>query len=493
LTVSDTMTSGDTLNALAYTPGDLVDVDGNTLDAYSGQSITNNAPVGGPTFTEILSDTFLGNPTEQTLDVYDPNWSVLFTEGTPDVRVWDSHFIPEVDGLRLTGTGTNFDDHAWSHATAVANDQYSRLAFVDLTRNGTNIIRWGHGIRLSNDGSGLDGYIVRTTMSTGNWATNLERWDNGSATTLGSPTDLGSTTLSADYETRIYAIGTTITAEYWDGSAWVQIASVTDATYASGAVGIYHYQQSSLEIVVVKNWSAGMVASGAAGSYVKPVWVAASGPHGGTTDSAPYTWTSGSFTIPAGKALIALGGDVRDLPTTVEFAGSPCSLVTANAKTAEAIIENGSDLDTAKVQIWEIDLASKTTGTIVASQSIASTLGRQLAFNVWGGGADLQFTDIGISEGVGDGVSDDIVTNLETLDGDDAIGAIFIRGDFNDALSEDANFTELAATQPSRGWAIEAIGLPAGNPLVITNTISGSVDQLAEEEYAVVILGMRSA
>ncbi len=91
-----------------------------------------------------------------------------------------------------------------------------------------------------------DGYTLRYTYSSGGADTlRIDRVDNAVATTIGGP---WSQDLSAGGQIALDKTGTTLTAYYYNGSAWASLGTATDATYSGPFNIMLHANQSTVRM-----------------------------------------------------------------------------------------------------------------------------------------------------------------------------------------------------------------------------------------------------
>lgn len=223
LTVSDTITSGSVLNALAYTPGDIADGSGNPLSAFSGQAITNNVPA---TSTLLAEDTFTAaNGTSLIGRAADTGgtWSAVRDNGAFG-RI-------EVEGNVLEFPGSGSDAYY-----ALSNPSAQNVAVTaDLTyASGGGAV--GVLARVNGSDGTFEGYLGRLNYIGG--VCQLYVFTNGSPTEISTSSPLG-LPVTGSGELVLRCTGTTIEVD-WNGST---VISVTDDTLTgAGSVGIGQFR-----------------------------------------------------------------------------------------------------------------------------------------------------------------------------------------------------------------------------------------------------------
>jgi hypothetical protein len=210
LTVSNTMLSTDTLNALAYTPGALEDGKGTAVAAFSGQAITNSI-VGAFTdnfnrANEVLSAganyTSIFNTNSATLNIVSNQLTMAATAGLECVKY---------DGSRADNQYAKIEFRTWNTAANVSD--FLELDLRCVSGSFSNCYRftidslgaWQIRKRTSGSNAGLAsgssltltaGDIVEARAS-GSGTTTLTLLVNGS--TIGTPpTDSSSPHTSGD-------------------------------------------------------------------------------------------------------------------------------------------------------------------------------------------------------------------------------------------------------------------------------------------------------
>lgn len=223
LTVSDTITSGSVLTALAYTPGDIANASGNPLSAFSGQAVTNNVPA---TSTALAEDTFtVTNGTSLIGLVADTGgtWSAVRDNGAFG-RI-------EVQGNVLEFPGSGSDSYY-----ALSGPSAQNVAVTaDLT-----YAPGGGAVGLLARVNGADGtfeaYLGRLNYASG--ICQLYVFTNGTPAEIGASSALGLPPTGSG-ELVLRCSGTTIEVD-WNGST---VISVTDETLTgAGSVGIGQFR-----------------------------------------------------------------------------------------------------------------------------------------------------------------------------------------------------------------------------------------------------------
>lgn len=143
------------------------------------------------------------------------NWTIMLNGGL------------DIFGNEAIGSTSANCLNRWS-ADSFANDQYSRVTIGDSDRD-----KQGPGVRLSGSGATSSGYVLSTWLGFG-WQ--LYRVDAGAFTEIAADTD-GSHAYALGDVAELQVSGTSLTV-LKNGSA-VTGMPVTDATYGSGAAGIY--------------------------------------------------------------------------------------------------------------------------------------------------------------------------------------------------------------------------------------------------------------
>jgi hypothetical protein len=122
----------------------------------------------------------------------------------------------------------------WRTDVRYGLDQDVTVAIVTKPENGNNVRLYA---RLQKP-TLFDGYALYLQSNAGVDQVGIERWDNGSATTLGSP--MNQEFLQGD-RLRLRAIGSTLEAWRYDNNAggWTKLGETSDATYVGiGYVGL---------------------------------------------------------------------------------------------------------------------------------------------------------------------------------------------------------------------------------------------------------------
>lgn len=142
--------------------------------------------------------------------------------------------------LRVAGIG--LDSFETYNATTPANNQWARITFSSLSTADANIKAPGILLRTSAPAS-VTGYACRVWHWTGGSPiSRIERWDSDvSFTPLIDDTTV---TWQTGDQLRCEAEGTEIRLYRIRGTAEILVLSATDATYASGRVGLIDYVQA---------------------------------------------------------------------------------------------------------------------------------------------------------------------------------------------------------------------------------------------------------
>jgi hypothetical protein len=230
LTVSNTMLSTDTLNALAYTPGALEDGKGSAVAAFSGQAITNSI-VGTFTDSFTRSDRVLST---------DADWdeSITVSGGAINISSNTAIVTPANSSAGVVYTGSRANNH-YGKLTAASSGGSSSQDVIEIN------VRMVAGsfsncYRASIDKSGAWQIRKRTGGS------------NGGAITSGT----GLTLNNGDVvEVRASGSGTTTITLLVNGST---IGTANDSTspHTTGSVGFF-LARSSGSGIVVDNFEAG--------------------------------------------------------------------------------------------------------------------------------------------------------------------------------------------------------------------------------------------
>jgi hypothetical protein len=222
LTVSNTMAAGQTLNALAYAPGNLSDGDGNPLAAFSGQGITNSVP--GSTWALDEDFASLANGVLQTAG---GQWTRIINNGDGAIAGTGTG---TVRSPRQSG-GSSFPGATNRWDTNIGTEQEVEIDIVAHT--GAANTELGVAVRAN----GTDGFCYQVRHNIGSGAIEVRKGNNWSSPLLGSAFTYST---SAPWTMRVTAqtSGANCVISVFNGATLLNTWTDTTSPYTGQRVGL---------------------------------------------------------------------------------------------------------------------------------------------------------------------------------------------------------------------------------------------------------------
>jgi hypothetical protein len=188
-----------------------------------------------------------------------------------------------------------------THNTAVANDQWAQVTFSSMTAPDANLKVPGVILRANAPGN-FTGYSCRLFHETGSPRTEIQRWASMVAETA-IASESASSWQTGD-KMRCEAQGTTIRLYQIRGTTETLLLSATDATYASGRVGVINYISpfATRSDIAIDDFMAGEF------SVSAPTPPAITGVTSGSRTSTTVTYTGTPTTIRVATGTVANPG-----------------------------------------------------------------------------------------------------------------------------------------------------------------------------------------
>lgn len=251
------------------------DASGNT----STVSATAYATTSSSYKSTTITDSFNRADSTELGASWDPGYTTFYGANTNLVIVSNQ--------LRVSATNA---DSIETHNTAIANDQWAQITFSSLVTADANIRAPGVLVRANAPGN-LTGYACRVWIYNGSPHARIEEW-NGLVSHVPLVDESTTTWLTGD-KLRCEAEGATLRLYQIRGTTETLVLSTTDATYASGRVGLQHYiaAAGTTNDIQIDNFTAGEF------SVSAPTPPAITGVTSGSRTSTTVTYTGTPTTI----------------------------------------------------------------------------------------------------------------------------------------------------------------------------------------------------